>query len=307
MNAAVLHVNSARAEAITPTMRICRFVADTLGIPLIHNVETGKQYEDQEFDILFVKYGVLKFSNHREEALKIYGKAKRIINLENDYTFKPDPRFRKANSSYDIWGTVPSNSTAPGSMYFNWNVLTPTYPAPWLPAAPLPQPSNARTLFYFGAYRPGRVPAFNRFFVGAPYPVTVSAYGKNLQKFKDLDSEIVTIRSRDLAIAKEYGATIYIEDSFSQSTFCSLANRFYECLQMGVPIIIDVESENTFKEAKLKGFSKFIARNQHDVSTMLAHAPDVAKEQRKMWYRDFTTELKVRLITAMSSVELGLL
>jgi hypothetical protein len=106
--AAVLHINSARPDATTPTMRIARFVGDTLGLPVICNVETADKYDDRRFDTLFVKYGILKFSNHREQALRIYSRAKRIINLENDYTFKPDPRFRKANPSYSVWGTVPA-------------------------------------------------------------------------------------------------------------------------------------------------------------------------------------------------------
>src|SRR4051812_26261823 len=80
VRAAVLHVNTAAYLSTSPTMRIARFVAEELGVPLVHDLATARrQLRQGKLDVLFVKYGLFKFSQHREEALKLHRRAGMIV------------------------------------------------------------------------------------------------------------------------------------------------------------------------------------------------------------------------------------
>lgn len=308
--AAVLHVNTARAEATSPTMRIARFVASNCKIPLIHSPESAQCHLKTKFDVLFVKYGVLKFSSHRDEALQIYGNAKRIINLENDYSFKPDPRFKKANPSYECWGTIPRDV----GLYLNWNVLTWNYPRQWLPAAPLRPADHPAyqdpALFYYGALRPGRVKAFQKYLDTRLNRVKVGCFPISGKKFKAMNPEleIVKFRDGDSVLRAEAAASLYLEDEHSHLEFGSLANRFYECMQAGVPLLIAEETIGTFKEAgyPMKEIKLFTVSGPEAVQEKLARAHSLAKRQRELWYTDFTQPVTDELIHAWDRLQLGL-
>jgi len=303
MRAAVLHINSAGAESTSPTMRIARYAATYLKLPLIHNVETAAVHADTVFDTLFVKLGVLKFSNHREHALRIYGNAKRIVNLENDYSFVPDPRLRKLHPKWRVWGTVPANVREHGGAYVNWNVLTWLYPRPWADKLPAYRPSEPGRLLYYGAYRPDRIASFERWLKAVPYPVVVGARATHIKKFKALDEriDVVNFRTPD-ALAQLRGTAIYLEDDTSHALYCSLANRFFECLQLGIPMLLDAAGARTYEAAKLPEWQRFVVESPDKVSGMLADSASIAREQRRLWYRDFDSVLASQMAKAVESL-----
>lgn len=297
IKAAVLHVNSSSARGTSPTMRIARYVADTLGIPLIHDVPSAQANERKAFDVLFVKYGLPKFSDHRDHVMAAYAQAPCIINLENDYTMVPDVRFRRLaehKNTYERWSTVEGRTR-----YVNWNVLTWMPPETWRKPLPWPTP-GIRGLLYYGAHRAGRVPYFKRYLQRAPYPVTVSTF-RGAAKFAEscgLDPVTeITGPFRNPAAPQQWPLTVYIEDEQSHETYCSPANRFYECLQLGVAQAIDIKAAHTLEHAGLstKGF---IVSSKQEVKHMLGRWEQVRAAQRAMWHRNFSTELRSQLRAA---------
>lgn len=282
---AVMHVNSSSMDSTSPTMRIAKFAASQLKCPLIHNRETAKTHASVRFDALLVVYGILKFSDHREEALKIHANAERVIRLENDYTFTAaiDKRFRRPD---EIWSTVEGRTR-----YVNWNMLTRLPIETWRRHLLLQTPTH-RGIFYYGAYKEEqRGSDFRKYFDDAPYPVTISSF-RGGAKFAASCRGAVTMGAfRDPMAPAAWDMTVYMEDEYSHDLYCSRANRFYECLQVGLPQVIDVLAAPTIRRAGFE-VDEFVVSSKRDVERFLKHRDDVIKKQRRLWQRDFGKELQ---------------
>lgn len=293
MKAAVLHFNSASRDSTSPTMRIARFAADTLQVPLIHSMETARQYVDTKFDVLLVKYGMLKFSNHRDEAMQIYSQARQIINLENDYLFALDKRLRKPDL---VWSTVEGRDK-----YVNWNVLTRMGFDIWEKKPQLPIPGN-NGLIYYGAHRPDRIKSFERFFTNSPYPVTISTYrGKQFTTTCPNARVIGAFRQPNAPAA--WPLTVYIEDETSHKMYCSPATRFYECISIGLAQVICEESVETFRQAYIEVPDDFIVRDKSDVARVLKNNKwrSFQKRQNLLWWENYTLQARTQLLEAWNS------
>lgn len=281
MKAAVLHVNTCKADSTSPTMRIARFAATTLGVPLIHDTASADKAVGKKFDVLFVVFGVLKFSSHREQALRLYGDAKRIVRLENDYLFKPDPRFAKLHPTHSVWSTVPHSVAERGGWYVNWNTLTPA------PLRQRPYVLYADMLIYYGAFKEVRVPSFEKYLFNAPYDVVVASY--RVKKFTAEHPELKTVHLRHLYDAAQYAATVYMEDEYSHGMYTSPGTRFYECLAMGLPMFFDVATFDTMLTAGVD-VSEYVVSSKKDVKRMLPRAATVGVEQRRKWVKHLNVE-----------------
>jgi hypothetical protein len=296
MKIAVMHVNSASYGSTSPTMRIARYVAERLGVPLIHGKESAQRHVKAKFDVLFVKYGMLKFSNHRDEALEIHDRAKYVINLENDYTFKPDKRFRKSD---ETWSTVEGRTRL-----INWNVLTRHPPEAWRQPGPLVEPEH-RGLVYYGAHREDRVSSFERYFRNATYPLTISTF-KGQKKFQEYGPDIrVQGAFRNPDEQAKWPATLYIEDDTSHTTYTSPATRFYECVMAGLAQLVDEATLPTLTRAGLEVPAECVVHNQNDVKLMLKHWREIRGIQRLTWHRDYLKELNGQLSKAMKASKIG--
>jgi hypothetical protein len=292
----VLHVNTAMRVSDAPTMRIARYVAERLGCPLIHDVASATAYASTDFDVLFVKYGILKFSQHRDRALDIYSRAGRIIDLQNDYTMQPDSRFKKANPSYEVWGTVPDRA----DVYINWNMLT------WYHAyAPARWRDREEAVLYYGAYRPGRDAALRKFYgPAAPYPVHISANPRNRPKFAAMNPNASLLSKMTTHEIAQYRMTVYVEDETSHTLYCSMANRFYECLSLGVPMVFDSACVPTLQRAGLladvTGYG-WLVHSAKDVGRLLPDAELIGAHQRQLWHRNYYAALGRQLRTAINT------
>jgi hypothetical protein len=273
-------------------MRIAKFVAEQTNAPLIHDPGSANFFKDTRFDVLFVKYGMLKFSNHREEALRIHERAYRVVNMENDYTFVPDKRFRKAD---ETWSTVEKRTR-----YVNWNVLTRWPPELWSVPWPMQEPTRPGVLYY-GAHREGRQKYFKLYF-GQPslYPVTISTY-RGRKAFEATCGNGLTFVGpmSDPAAPADWLMTIYAEDEASHSLYCSPANRFYECVQCGLAQAIDAKAVNTLLRAGVKNADKFAVCDQSDVLRLMLDWRKVRDAQRRLWHRDYMQELKSQFWNAV--------
>jgi hypothetical protein len=295
MNVGVLHVNTAKYDSDAPTMRIARYVAQKLNCPLIHD-EASAAHWHRRFDVLFVKYGILKFSQHRDLALDIYSRAGRIIDLQNDYTMQPDSRFKRANPSYEVWGTVPDRAR----VYVNWNMLT------WYHAfQPVDWAHRWQAVLYYGAYRPGRDAALRKFYgPDAPYPVVISANSRNRSKFAGMNPKatlVSKLANHDIA---QFRMTVYVEDETSHTLYCSMANRFYECLSLGVPMVFDIACMGTLQRAGLLDpvvRYGWLVNTARDVARLLPDAEVIGARQRQLWHRNYYAALGRQLRNAVNT------
>lgn len=301
MKAAVLHVNTCKPDSDAPTMRIARFVSEQLGLPLIHDVPSATKHVRARFDVLFVMFGILKFSEHREQALEIYSRAKRVIRLENDYLFKPDSRFKKLQP-YEVWSTVPHSVQESGGLYINWNQLTwdNTFePHGW--------PRHAG-LLYYGAYKEEQRAAQIKAYYGpqVPYPVTFSANPRNKAKFAALNPQARLVPKLTHSEIAAYAATVYLEDEYSHAMYCSMANRFYECLHLGVAMFFDLQTMRTLQDAGYykDAFPAWVVRNHYAVERLLPRARSIAAAQRAVWHRNYYALLCRELAAAATTVGL---
>jgi len=286
----VLHVNTARRLATSPTMRIARFVSDTLNLNLVHDQPSAKAALEYEIGTLFVKYGMLKFSDQREEALELYKRAKRIINLENDYTFLPDSRFRKIRGIDGFWSTCLDAVKTSLDHYMNWNVLTWQEPDAWAAPQAFKEPTEPGMLYY-GAYRPGRVESFERYFSEPLVPVTISSF-RGKDHFLALNPGLNTMPAfRAPERISNWAASLYIEDKHSHDHFTSPANRFYECLQAGVFMLFDEPCVPNLEKAGIDPFP-WVVKDRFDVADKFPHWRAGREEQRKRWWKPYHEDLR---------------
>lgn len=287
MKCAVLHVNSSSLASTSPTMRIAKFVAEELKCHLIHDRQTALARKDEKYDVLFVKHGMLKFSQHRDEALRIYERARRIVNLENDYTFVPDKRFRPAD---ETWSTVEGRTR-----YVNWNVLTRLPLDAWRSRQPKQRVTH-QGVVYYGACRDGRAKYFKQYFGWAtPYPVTISTFRGGL-KFTEICGDHVNLMGafRDPAGPAAWPLTIYMEDEASHLLYCSPANRFYECLQMGLAQVIDESAVPTLRRAGFDVPMEWRVLDKKGVKSALRHWQEIRDGQQATWHARFDASLRVQ-------------
>lgn len=285
---ATLHINSVSEDSISTGVRLVKYLSEFFDCPFIHNQKTALAYMDT-YDVLFVKYGILAFCDYRKELFEIYKKAKRIIAIEEDYTMTPDYRLTKLNPSLEVWTTLPWRAEEIGGVYINWNRMTFQWDAKWQ-RAQLPSPA-LYGLGYYGAYRPDRVEFFEKYFVNTPYTVYVSSFQRNHLKWRDLNSEIkIFAPFKNRKQISCFQSVLYIEDKFSNTHYCSPANRFYECLSVGVPMLFDKSCIGTFKKAGMD-ISQFTVDSQRDVVRALKRTKEISAEQRSLWFRNYKEEL----------------
>jgi len=290
VTAAVLHVNPTNRWSSAPTVRIARFVADALGIPLLCDEDSCHANRNTKFDVLFVKFGVLRFCAYRDIVFQVYQKADLIINLENDYAFKPDPRLLKLNPSYTVWSTVPKNCVE-GGRYINWNK------ASWIQGI---KPSKHKhwDVLYHGRWRDDREALFARYF-DTP-SITVSAHSRSQRKFLEQYPRVTLVpQLKDITELRHADLGLYLEDVKSSTLYCSPAQRFYECVQAGVPVIFDSACIRTFYTAGYGDVSNFAVGGSASALRMLRRAPKIVEAQAK-WYRDYGAELRHELMEALA-------
>jgi len=298
---AVVHLTKCKPNSMIASARIARFIATQTGADLVDCSELA----EPKYKTLFIVNGPMAFSDFLPEIAEMVNNCERIIWVQNDIIIKPpttDPSktraespFRKAFANYgkplDYWTTLPSMVKTDGSAYINWNMLT---------YDPLQvMETRSKSLLYYGAYRQDRDTYFRKYLGSTAYPITVSAPVMAAKKFHELNHTIEIVKPfTDLIPAiSSYAGTVYMEDIKSHTTYCSPANRFYECLSAGLPMFFDKGSVKTLEQAGYD-VSPFIVKSPEDVYTLLNLHGKVQYEQLK-WRRDYRSELVEQLMKAV--------
>lgn len=244
-------------------------------------------------DTFIIVNGVPTFSNKElfNTIGDVMGRCRRLIWVQNDYKVKV-PKFSvRAESPYrsvvrtradrglapmEVWSTV----MAGGNTYFNMNLLNFAYTF-----APKEQRMFSNRVLYYGSMRENRVVYFDRYFIGLGYPLTIS--GPNYKFYDRYASKYIVHnvqKEMDVhAYVSEFGMGLYLEDTVSHTEYHSPANRFYEMLSVGVPMVFQPES---VPQMKFAGFdvTPYVVKDADAVRDMLPHASDIQKRQRAEWW-----------------------
>ena len=302
MRNAIFSFTKPTPNSTVASNRIATFLSDTLDLPLLTDNAV-----DAKWDVLIIVNGGFAFCPVRDELGRAVRRAKRVIWVQNDYTIycptdvgTAQTPFRRAFTrrrelglpAVDQWTTVMRlASKTPHSTYINWNSLTA------LPKALPPTATHTDTLFYYGAYRVGREAAFQEYFKRPWIDTVVSSTSKKFSaNFPDIQVDPAMTPENFYGTLNHHGLGLYIEDARSHRDFHSPANRFYEMLSAGLPMVFEPAALPMLKvHAGIDADRFCIRRPRKDFPHLLNFRQNVAEEQHDMWWQPYRKQLVQRV------------
>lgn len=293
----VLHTTPCRVPSTVASSRIALYLAERLGLPLAD--DAGIALPTQSYERAFYVNSMGAFSTPEQRTFMghVATYCKQLIYCQNDYTIHPISQTQKVMRArgwdWDfpfkkgpiLWTTVPSMCAKEEDRYVNWNLLG--Y-QPVVSRAKVQVPGLA----YWGSFRAGRVPSFERYFRQDLYDVHMLAHGKVYGKFKVFGDRVV--QGKQWKFPEEltaYPATVYIEDEKQHGVNHSIANRLYEALSAHMAVFVDVGALPTFNAAKLMVNDDWITYDAQDVAKRLHRAGEIANLQQIAWGQNFRAQL----------------
>jgi hypothetical protein len=310
-------------NSMVASVRIARWLQKTLGdmtmsdIPLVCGAEIGDM---TNLDVLIIVNGAYGFSKVLEPLSRAILGAKRVVWVQNDYTIIPpkddagaESPFRKAfvtrkkegKERTIFWSTCEKWYTLPGSHYVNWNMLT--FDQQYSESKIKKRRADAKdTLLYYGSFRDGsgkssRVPLFDRYFTRPAVETVISSPVDKFAKKYPLCRHMGAIGENFYGALGSFGLGLYIEDRKSSEEFHSPANRFYEMLSAGLPMVFQPESGSMLRKA---GFNPdpYVVSKAIDVKRFMANREDIGREQRREWNRG---DFYIRLVDQLDKARLA--
>lgn len=303
-------------NSMVASVRIARWLANYLQVPLDWQMEC----KSRPVDTLIIVNGAYGFSKHLASLGDAIQSARRVVWLMNDYTIIP-PRdegdaaspFRRAFVQRKLdgkmptifWSTCEKWFRLPGSHHVNWNMLT--FDDRYDPKKIRQRRSHiVPELLYYGSYRDGsgkssRVPLFRRYF---QEPAVTTVISSPVDKFRNAfpKCEHVPAVTEDFyGFLGQFGLGLYIEDRKSSEEFCSPANRFYEMLSAGLPMVFQPECGTMLRRA---GFdpTPYVVEHARSVEKMMARREEIGEQQRHDWIRDYRRLLTDQVDSAVRAL-----
>lgn len=317
MRSVIFSFTKPTPHSIVASNRITTFVSETLQLPIVFNKTIG---ECTKLDLLFIVNGAFAFSDSLAELAEAVRSARHVVWVQNDYTLGPPKSESTAQSPFrkafverrmaglpDIhyWTTVKGNvGDDKLSTYVNWNSLT------YDPITD-EQFANLMTqdyadLFYYGAFRKGRSSYFEKYLRGDIVPTTISTPPRNYKQFQEICGGAslvpnITDRSRFYETIGRHGMGLYIEDKASCTEFHSPANRFYEMLSAGLPMVFGPGSIMMLQEA---GFNvrPYVVGYREGLREALENRVAWAKAQRAAWAAPYAEQLTAHVIATYKAL-----
>ena len=325
-------------NSIIASTRIARYLSEVLKLPVVDHRNIGA-YAGKKLPVLYIVNGAYAFCKCLPELAALIVDAKKLVWIQNDYTIHPpnlvgdaETPFRKAfvtrhaaGKPVVYWSTCHEFSSKPNSHYVNWNMLT------YDPSVDKEQMRRFRklsyaSLLYYGSFRSnagtrkksdgtrvpyvgknGRDAAFDRYFAEPAVKTVISSPAKD--KFQErYGSDMIQywgpIAREDFTeFLMKQGLGLYIEDRMSHEKFHSPANRFYEMLSAGLPMVFQPESATMLKRAGYD-VTPYVVRDAAAVADMMDRRWEIGKAQHHEWSRDYRRELADQLSTARKAINL---
>ena len=272
------------------SMKIAVFIRDFLKIPLL----TGKSkiLKPKKVDFLFIINSSLSFTTQefRDFIPAQIKKSKIVIYIQNDYLLVPRKFWREFNSRpFIFWSSIKRKVVNKDDKFMNFNVIT--Y-KPQKRIAPIKD-----VLFYYGSCRPNRIDDMRKYLNSKRYKVNISASsGVALKRYNILCPNADCYHDKSESIVdqiQKHKASIYMIDKTTARNLEMPANRFYECLSAGVPILFDSKAELMMKKAGYN-VTPYIVNSDKDVKILMKSYKNIAQNQLK-WRKDFINNLKVEI------------
>ncbi len=288
--------------SMVASQRIARMVAEKLGVEITTDLNIDKQ--KSKLDLLVIINGAYGFCRCLPALGDLVRDARRVVWVQNDYTIIPPKSESGAESPFrlafrqrrdaglphiDYWTTCADESKATKlSHYVNWNALT-------FDATQTDEIVRKRRrkvsdddLFYYGSYREFRLRYFDRYFAGASAEnlVTISSpFVKGVNRFSKKYPGACHVDKMEGTLSEElgsHGLGLYIEDKKSHSLFHSPANRFYEMLSAGLPMVFQSECGSMMRRAGYDP-TPYQADNWMTIKRFMRDREGVLERQRESW------------------------
>jgi hypothetical protein len=256
-------------------------MSNILDAALIFNKETAAAYKNDKFDVLFVREGPLLFCEYRDAGFELIKNATKVIFIKTSFNFPVDKKLASfCRNKYGVWSSVPSMGT-----YVNWCKLS------WKPIQFVPRSNTIKGLFYYGTFREDRVGYFHKYFsASSQYEILISTYGKSAIKFIELNNKIRIVEQfKNTKQIANFQCSLYIEDVFSHTNYCSPANRFFESLSVGLPMLFDESCVKTFDTFGIDA-RDFVVSTTAEVKKEMLKSEQIREKQHKLWARDYYSE-----------------
>lgn len=306
MRAAIFTFVRYSENSMVASIRIARWLSEKMAVSVIDQ-QNVKTWDGKKLDLLIIVNGAYGFCPVLEELATLVLQAKRIVWVQNDFTIVPPKIESKGESPFraafrerheagkphmDFWTTCEDwQGFTPGSRYVNWNALTfdQDYSESKIKAR---RKREKGDLLYYGSYRASsgkssRVKYFDRYF-GDPKVLTViSSPSKHFsERYKHpLAVHMPAIMDNFYGVIGGFGLGLYIEDRLSHERFHSPANRFYEMLSAGLPMVFQPEAESMMARAGYP-IGSFIANSARSIPALMEKREEIGEEQRRRWVDD---------------------
>lgn len=318
-NAKIFSFVRVSERSVVASVRIAKWLQEYLDIP----VAWQEDIAERPLDVLIIVNGAFAFCKHLAALGEAVQMAKKIVWVQNDYTIGPIPKpdsngmspFRRAfrlradagNGYMDFWSTCAKYAERKGSSYINWNMLT-FDPAHCLKNIAKRRSVATNDLFYYGSFRNvlmtkkmTRVPLFDRYFK-QPHAATVisSTSPKFLERYPECQHRGVVDTDFYDHLGK-HGLGLYLEDLSSSEAFHSPANRFYEMLSAGLPMVFQPECGPMLRRAGYDP-TPYVVNNARQVVHRMEERERIGAEQRERWIsdpREFRAKLQEQVDAAI--------
>lgn len=290
-------------NSMVASVRIARFLSEKLQT----SIKADDSIAQDPLDLLIIVNGAYGFSKHLAALAEAVKAAKRIVWVQNDYTIIPPKiesqgvspfraAFRERHLAgkphMDFWTTCEDWARfTPASLYVNWNALT--FDENYDPKQIAMRRKHASSnILYYGSYRGGggkssREKYFDRYFMGPKVHTIISSPAKQFrERYHDAKVQHVdAIREDFFSSLGGCGLGLYIEDRMSHERFHSPANRFYEMLSAGLPMVFQPECGSMMRRA---GYDPdpYTVQNTLAVARMMDNRENIGKMQRAKWIHD---------------------
>lgn len=272
-----------------PSAGIARKLSDLTGAELCWDAQIAAE----PLDVLFLVNGAFAFCNVLAEVGQAVRQAKRVVWVQNDYTIAPPKVESNAESPFraafrlrndaglppmDYWTTIRINSLfGRASAYINWNALT---FGPLKPGFRSYANATRPAVIYYGSYRQHREPYFDRFFdkPAVKFVVAGAAFAKFAASYPLITVEPGIPQTEFIPTLAKYRAGLYIEDPKSHKEFHSPANRFYEMLSAGLPMMFQEEAVPRLAEAGYD-ITPWVVSTEKDVRRFMTSFSEHGKAQ----------------------------
>jgi len=307
MRAAIFSFTFHGENSMVASTRIANFISRKMDLPVHDHRSIDAVVDGPVLDLLIIINGAYGFCKCLPQLAVLISRARRIVWVQNDYSIIPPKIDSKGVSPFraafrerheaglphmDFWTTCEDWARfTPDSLYVNWNSLTfdESYDERVIAERRGMAERNINSLLYYGSFRDGsgkssRVKYFDRYFADPKVPMVISSPAKHFaERYKSEKIEFWdSMKENFYGLLGGFGLGLYLEDRMSHERFHSPANRFYEMLSAGLPMVFQPEAESMMARAGYN-ITPWMIYTAKGAAQAMEKREEIGREQRQRW------------------------